>query len=65
MIFGIDITRDISKLSQTYNNFEITLVEFMPNITINHAITHTNFDNLLLLFGVCLTNQNEASIIDH
>ena len=29
MIFGINSTRDISKLSQiTYNNFEISLVEF-------------------------------------
>ena len=27
----------------TYNNFEITLVVFMPNITTNHAITYTNF----------------------
>ena len=24
-----------------YNNFEISLVVFMPNITINHAITYT------------------------
>ena len=27
----------------TYNNFEISLVEFMPNITTNHAITYTNY----------------------
>ena len=26
-----------------YNNFEISLVVFMPNITINHAITYTNW----------------------
>ena len=26
----------------SYNNFEISLVVFMPNITINHAITYTN-----------------------
>ena len=25
-----------------YNNFEISLVVFKPNITTNHAITHTN-----------------------
>ena len=25
----------------TYNNFEISLVVFMPNITTNHAITYT------------------------
>ena len=42
-IFGINTTGDISKLSQiTYNNFEISLVVFMPNITTNHAITYTN-----------------------
>ena len=28
----------------TYNNFEISLVVFMANITTNHAITYTNFD---------------------
>ena len=28
----------------TYNNFEISLVVFMPNITTNHAITYTNND---------------------
>ena len=27
----------------TYNNFEISLVVFMPNITTNHVITYTNF----------------------
>ena len=44
MILGINTTHDISKLSQiTYNNFEISLVGFMPNITTNHAIiTYTN-----------------------
>ena len=44
MTFGINTTRDISKLSQiTYNNFEISLVVFMPQITIPfHAITYTN-----------------------
>ena len=26
----------------TYNNFEISLVVLMPNITTNHAITYTN-----------------------
>ena len=25
-----------------YNNFEISVVVFMPNITANHAITYTN-----------------------
>ena len=43
MIFGINTTRDISKLSQiTCNNFELSLVVFMPNITANHAVTYTN-----------------------
>ena len=52
MIFGINTTRDISKLSQisraviTYNNFKISVVVFMPNITINHAITYTNYIKL-------------------
>ena len=42
-VFGINTTLDISKLSQiTYNNFEISLVVFMPYITTNHAITYTN-----------------------
>ena len=27
------------------NNFEISLVVFMPNITTNHAITYTNKNN--------------------
>ena len=26
----------------TYNNFEISLVVFIPNITTNNAITYTN-----------------------
>ena len=26
----------------TYNNFEISLVVFIPNITTNHAITYAN-----------------------
>ena len=30
----------VSKIA--YNNFEILLVVFMPNITTNHAITFTN-----------------------
>ena len=31
----------------SYNNFEISLVVFMPNITTNHAITYTNHTSLL------------------
>ena len=33
----------------TYNNFEISLVVFMPNITTNHAITYTNQHSITLL----------------
>ena len=29
-------------VSIAYNNFEISLVVFMPNITTNHAITYPN-----------------------
>ena len=32
----------------TYNNFEISLVVFMPNITTNHSITYINDNNLHL-----------------
>ena len=28
----------------TYNNFEISLVIFMPNIATNHDITYTNIN---------------------
>ena len=55
MIFGINTTLDITIVSNftcltareiTYNNFEISLVVFMPNITINHAITYTNYSTI-------------------
>ena len=62
MIFGINTTRGISELSQisareiTYNNFEILLVVFMPNITTNHAITYTNhLCNVDAVFSFTLT----------
>ena len=45
VIFGINTTRDISKLSQISLAFEISRVVFMPNITTNHAITYTNLQN--------------------
>ena len=35
----------------TYNNFKISLVVFMPNITTNNAITCTNLANLTFLCG--------------
>ena len=50
--FGINTTRNfkfqisnfihLTAREITYNNFEISLVVFMPNITTNHAITDTN-----------------------
>ena len=62
MIFGINTTRGISELSQisareiTYNDFEILLVVFMPNITTNHAITYTNYlCNVDAVFSFTLT----------
>ena len=52
VILGINTARDIFKIASSftrltaceikYNNFEISLVVFMPNITTNHAITYTN-----------------------
>ena len=36
----------------TYNNFEISLVVFIPNITTNHAITYTNKHKLELSKGL-------------
>ena len=36
----------------TYNNFEISLVVFMPNITTNHAITYTN-GKIILFYCNC------------
>ena len=55
-MFGINTTRDISKLPQislaiTFNNFEVSLVVFMPNITTNHAITYTNFIIIVIQMG--------------
>ena len=35
-------------LEITYNNFEISLVVFMQNITTNHAITYTNIHRSLV-----------------
>ena len=48
MIFGINTTDDISKLSQI--SFEISLVVFMSNVTTNQAIIYTNFVQLLSPF---------------
>ena len=33
----------------TYNNFEISLVVFMPNITKNYTITNTNSENQTII----------------
>ena len=42
----------------TYNNFEISLVVFMSNITTNHATTYTNSlkYNFFLQYPVVLEN---------
>ena len=56
MIFGINTTHDnyfkvVSNFTRLtareimYNNFEISLVVFIPNITTNRAITYTNSDH--------------------
>ena len=37
-----------------YNNFEISLVVFMPNITTNHAITYTNISTRKYYIGEIL-----------
>ena len=39
-------------LEITYNNFEISLVVFMQNITTNHAITYTNIHRSLVFTWV-------------
>ena len=38
----------------TYNNFEISLVVFMPNITTNHAITYTYLQQYFTTLGTVL-----------
>ena len=63
MIFGINSTRDISKLTAReikYNNFEISLEVFMPNITKNHAITYTN---ILMQMSVRKGSTIEALVL--
>ena len=35
-----------------YNNFKISVVVFMPNITTNHAITYTNFQQVTFKLGI-------------
>ena len=37
-----DLTRLTAHEITYYNNFEISFLVFMPNITTNHAITYTN-----------------------
>ena len=69
MTFGINTTRDKSLTAReiTYNNFEISLVVFMPNITTNHAITYTNLyssiarsQSLLYSVGPIMKNSTTA-----
>ena len=42
--------KEVKKM-EIFNNFEISLVVFMPNITTNHAITYTNFNPLRNSYG--------------
>ena len=42
----------------TYNNFEISFVVFMPNITTNHAITYTDIGK-----SAMTTKDNHKDII--
>ena len=68
MVFGINTTilwyfKIISNFTRltareiSYNNFEISLVVFMPNITTNHAITYTN-----LRVGDTYTNEHRKKV---
>ena len=41
-----------------YNNFEISLVVFMPNITTNHAITYTNLQ-FMKYISACVNFRDE------
>ena len=36
----------------TYDNFEISLVVFMPNITTNDAITYTNMCMVIIFWTI-------------
>ena len=46
--FTLVISQNVSNFTRltareiTYNNFEISLVVFMPNITTNHSTSYTN-----------------------
>ena len=43
----------------TYNNFEISLVVFIPNITTNHAITYTNIKGNYFIKASFKYNNND------
>ena len=54
----------------TYNNFEMSLVVFIPNITTNHAITYTNHSATLppeysdeILMSLLISNNLSVIII--
>ena len=65
-MFGINTTF-VSNLTRptardiTYNNFEISLVVFMPNITTNHAFTHTNS---LIISGLAHTQKAPVELFN-
>ena len=51
------ISRSLTAREITYNNFEISLVVFMPNITTNHAITYTNNTEALVISLACVNSE--------
>ena len=51
------ISRSLTAREITYNNFEISLVVFMPNITTNHATTYTNNTEALVISLACVNNE--------
>ena len=54
MIFDINTTHDISKLSQ------ISLVVFIPNITTNHAITYTYCERKQIINIIAFFDQKHG-----
>ena len=71
MIFQIvsNVTR-LTAREITYNNFEMSLVVFIPNITTNHAITCTNHSATLppeysdeILMSLLISNNLSVIII--
>ena len=62
MVVYVMISRSLTAREITYNNFEISLVVFMPNITTNHAITYTNNTEALVISLACVNNVTRLTI---